>query len=68
MKFKVGDCIVSSFSNGIFYKKILEIDEKDGYYKVLDLKTGVVSIMVFFTIDKLGSTRFITDEEKIELL
>lgn len=68
MKFKVGDCIASSFSNGIFYEKILEIDEEEGYYKVLDLKTGAVSIVYAYTIDELGSTRFITDEEKVELL
>lgn len=67
MRFKVGDCIVWSFSNDKCYEKILEINEKADYCKRLDLETNKILNGGAIWLSS-EYTRLMTDEEKIELL
>ena len=66
MKFKEGDWIVWDSDTKIFYEKIITINEEKGWYKYLDLETGVT--IASWELDWLKDARLMTDEEKAELL
>jgi len=64
---KIGDYIVWYYFDNIKrYLQILEINEKVGYYKILDLETSKVNNWSSYRLNHYS--RLMTIEEKIEFL